>query len=133
MAKKFELIQVEKQETTQEPTQEKTISLDEAWDTLKRPLQDFVVHAVETMAYELRLAPWQLVLGLVQKAWADSTLSSPLIDPTWRESVDWTRKKGNCKFCGQEFELQGPLQKFCSNKCGKEYEKRRIASLSTQE
>lgn len=98
----------------------KSAQLEQAWATLESVLTKPVRIVIETTATNLRIPKWQLILGLINHLHQSSTLSNPVIDPSWRdaESMLTIGDEIKCPECGVMFEQQWPRQIYCSTKCG---------------
>jgi len=90
---------------------------------LPSSIRDFVSEIADIV---LKIPRWELIAGSVLSQYTQGTLSSPDLDPSWRDPVIAELKRV-CEYCHNEFTPHKYGQRFCSNECGGKRSKEELA------
>lgn len=82
-------------------------------------VRDFIIEVADIV---LKIPRWELLAGSVLAQYAQGTLSSPDLDPSWRDPI-LVENVGICKQCAGEFIPTRRGQMFCTNECGGKWRK----------
>lgn len=119
---------LEQDESAQKVAAQKAMALDAAAGLLLAMLSEPVrLILTETAETTLSIPLWQLIAGLVQQSYDIGLYVTPILDPDWSRNLPakpMVYSQAKCEQCGEDFVPRWPKQRFCSNECGIDHQRR---------